>query len=165
MEMGVAPASSAPTSATWNSTRLLSISTTRSPRRTPIACSPPANRAAWSRYSCQDSASPSSGRNATASGCRRTWSSRPSRTLRCDTMCARYAGPADSARVSETPLQGRVVVVAGHAPGLVALAGALVEKGALVAFVAPSGTAPTAHAQVRADPLDADVWERVAPHV
>jgi hypothetical protein len=90
-------------------------------------------------------------------------------------MSERYAGPADSARVEESsphddalirrPLLGRVVVVAGHAPALATLATALVDAGALVAFVAPAGSAPTADAQVRADPADPQVWERIAPHV
>jgi hypothetical protein len=80
-------------------------------------------------------------------------------------MSERYAAPADCARVSDSPLLGRVVVVAGHAPTLASLAAALVDAGALVAFVAPNASAPTADAQVHADPADPQVWERIAPHV
>lgn len=72
---------------------------------------------------------------------------------------------ADFALVTETPLLGRVVVVAGHAPDLAALAADLVGAGALVAFVAPDGGVPAAQASVRADPADSTVWERIAPHV
>ena len=86
-------------------------------------------------------------------------------TLRCDTMCARYSRPTDCAPVSECRLLGRVVVVAGHAPGLAALSAALVDAGALVAFVGPDASVPSAQASVRADPRDPAVWERIAPHV
>ena len=55
--------------------------------------------------------------------------------------------------------------MAGHAPTLASLAAALVDAGALVAFVAPNASAPTADAQVHADPADRQVWERIAPHV
>jgi NAD(P)-dependent dehydrogenase (short-subunit alcohol dehydrogenase family) len=77
---------------------------------------------------------------------------------------------ADSAPVTKTPLphsrmQGRVVVVAGHATGLAGLATSLVEAGALVAYVAPTDALPVAQASVRADPADPSVWERIAPHV
>jgi NAD(P)-dependent dehydrogenase (short-subunit alcohol dehydrogenase family) len=67
--------------------------------------------------------------------------------------------------VKETPLLGRVVVVAGRVTGLSRLATALVDAGALVAYVAPTDAVPVAHASVRADPADPSVWERIAPHV
>ena len=63
------------------------------------------------------------------------------------------------------PLEGRVIVVAGHAATLASLAAALVDAGALVAFVAPNASAPIADAQVHADPADPQVWERIAPHI
>jgi hypothetical protein len=67
--------------------------------------------------------------------------------------------------VSDTPLLGRVVVVAGHAPELSANATALVAAGAMVGVVSPAPEAPDAQASVRADATDPTVWERIAPHV
>ena len=70
-----------------------------------------------------------------------------------------------SAAVTDTPLLGRVVVVAGHASGLARLAADLVECGAFVAYVGPERSVPVARASVRADPTDPTVWERIALHV
>jgi hypothetical protein len=60
---------------------------------------------------------------------------------------------------------GRVVVVAGHAPGLPRLAADLVQSGAFVAYVGPGEPVTTARASIRADPADPTVWDRIAMHV
>jgi len=65
-----------------------------------------------------------------------------------------------------TELTGRVVVVAGAEAVLGPAAAALHDAGASVALVALADAARddvTVH--VRADPADADVWDRVAMHV
>src|SRR4051794_20924015 len=62
-------------------------------------------------------------------------------------------------------LPGRVFVVAGRLPALTEVVDALTTAGSFVAFVSDTLSAPTAAAFFRADPTDATVWERVAPHV
>jgi hypothetical protein len=62
-------------------------------------------------------------------------------------------------------LLGRVVVIAGSHPTFPEVVATLVDAGALVAFVSADASASVAHADVRADPTDASVWDRVAPHV
>jgi hypothetical protein len=60
---------------------------------------------------------------------------------------------------------GRVVVVAGDRPVLAEVAAQLVAAGAFVATVSTLIRVPTAQLSFRADPGDAQVWQRVAPHV
>jgi hypothetical protein len=64
------------------------------------------------------------------------------------------------------PLQGRVVIVAGAIAVAGPIAAALQSAGATVALVSQAATARddvTVH--LRADPSQADVWERIAMHV
>lgn len=60
---------------------------------------------------------------------------------------------------------GRVVVVAGDSAALADVAAQLVEAGAFVAVVSTVVQVPAAHVAFRAEPADAEVWQRVAPHV
>jgi hypothetical protein len=60
---------------------------------------------------------------------------------------------------------GRVFIVAGTAEVFVALAEALVGDSALVAVVSTGDSIPAAAASFRADHEDADVWQRMVPHV
>ena len=65
-----------------------------------------------------------------------------------------------------TDLTGRVVVVAGVAATVGPIAAALQDTGASVALVALAEVARTdVTVHVRADPSDADVWDRVSMHV
>jgi hypothetical protein len=71
-----------------------------------------------------------------------------------------------TAHVSHAPLSGRVVVVAGDAQALCAVAAAAVAAGALVAVVSrslPDDTAATV--RFRADPHDPGIWDRIGMHV
>src|SRR5262245_45259951 len=111
MEIGVAPTSRAPMSATKNSGRLRIMSTTRSPRPTPSPWRPAATRQASSAYSakvvsCQPS--PSRARSATASGRARTVSRK-----RPGTVCPRTCSASISFVTCSTgaPL---VLCLAGH---------------------------------------------------
>lgn len=63
-------------------------------------------------------------------------------------------------------LTGRVVIVAGNGGVFAAVAQALTAAGALVAIVTTTDAeGPEPAARFRADPADADVWDRVVPHV
>ncbi|MBV9098348.1 MAG: hypothetical protein JO079_09845 [Frankiaceae bacterium] len=63
-------------------------------------------------------------------------------------------------------MTGRVVVVAGGAGAVGPIAAALQDTGASVALVALAEVARTdVTVHVRADPSDADVWDRVSMHV
>src|SRR3954465_15801580 len=148
MEIGVAPASSAPASATWNSRRLRNISTTRSPGRTPADRSPPAKRAARSRESPQVQISPSIGRNAPAPPRRRPCCTRPSATLRrsgntatsCRAMRETYAGRRHSALMTTDSLAGHVVVLAARSGALPA-GQQLLRAGAMLGVVTADAAA------------------------
>jgi NAD(P)-dependent dehydrogenase (short-subunit alcohol dehydrogenase family) len=67
--------------------------------------------------------------------------------------------------VSDGHWLGRVLLVAGSGPVLDAVAAAGLAAGAYVAVVSTAFAVPDAHAQVRADPTDPAVWDRVLPHV
>ena len=73
-------------------------------------------------------------------------------------------GGAHCAGMGASSLTGMVVVVAGSSPFFAELARAVTSRGALVATLAPQRDDSLALAYT-GDPLDAEAWARIAPHV
>ena len=67
--------------------------------------------------------------------------------------------------MTDSPMIGRVVIVAGSGGVFAAVAAALVADDALVAVLSTDSEGPEVAAHFRGDPADPGVWGRMVPHV